>query len=141
MSPQDQWEALKDLGPIGSVLAALVSVLNLAVVAWWKTQRNEVETTCNAAQKASQDAAIKDVYTRIRDEAAQQDSKRDKAAAAMRDYTDEERHNLREWMQGQVLVVDGRFHQQDERIKQLEQDNRECATDRRNLAVSLSERK
>lgn len=121
-------------------MAALISVLNLAVVAWWKLQRNDVQTECQT-QQARHDSAVKDIYTRLREDGSAQSAAREKSLAEMRDYTDEERHNLREWMQAQTLLIGARFVQVEERIKQIEQDNRECADDRRRIEVRAAERK
>lgn len=130
MSPQEQWEALKDVSPIGSLMAALISVLNLFVVAWWKSQRNTVETECKTQQERH-DSAVKELYARIREDGEKHTLALERALAGMREYTDEERHNLREWIQSQIMLTEAH-------IQQIEKDNRDCEKDRRDLAVLLA---
>lgn len=132
MTPEQQWEWLRDLGPVGSMMAALISVLNLIVVTWWKSQRNDMQEECQTQQRRH-DSAVKDLYTRIREDSEAQTLAREKAIREIREYADDERHNLREWMQAQVVLMESRMHQ-------IEKDNRDCEKDRRELAVSMAKK-
>ena len=127
MSPQEQWEMLRDVGPFGALLAAAVSVLNLALVAWWKNQEVKSRGECQT-QRDNHNQELKALYDRIHQDGIDQTMAREKAISALRDYVDDERHNLREWMQAQHLTMEAR-------VAQLEADNRACAKDRRELEV------
>lgn len=127
MSPQEQWELLKDFGPVGGLVTAFLAALNLLVLTWGKNEQRDTQQKWNEAHETS----LRECQAAHRSEMAAMQLRMEQRFAELREYEDKQRHRLR----GNLQTALNSLHKE---IVEIRKENADCAKDRRDFAVLLA---
>ena len=116
MSPQEQMDLLKEFGPLGAILTAILSVANLIYLRSARARDDSLQAYRNKLHEDGLAATKLEFEQKIKE---------------LRVYEDEQRHTLRNeiFTQFNLLRLE---------ISAAVQENKECSEDRRDFAVALA---